>query len=100
VDQRYRSVLELAGSVALGVDVGNFLELKRAFERDRKARAATKIKNVARFGQILCKLFDLRFERERSSHQTRHLDQRPHKDLLIRLRHVSARTSGCNGKTS
>ena len=35
VDQRDRPVLELARGIALGVDVGDFLELQRAFERDR-----------------------------------------------------------------
>ena len=35
VDQRDRPVLHLGGGHALGVDVADFLELQRAFERDR-----------------------------------------------------------------
>ena len=37
LDQRDRPVLELAGREALGVDVGELLELERALERDREA---------------------------------------------------------------
>ena len=37
LDQRDRAVLELAGGEALGVDVGQLLELERALERDRVA---------------------------------------------------------------
>ena len=39
-DQRQRPVLELAGRVRLGVDVGDLLELLRALERDRVAAVA------------------------------------------------------------
>ena len=39
VEQRDRSVLQLARGVALGVDVADFLELERALERDRVGRA-------------------------------------------------------------
>ena len=38
VDQRDRPVLHLAGGIALGVDVGDLLELQRAFERERIGR--------------------------------------------------------------
>ena len=38
IEQRDRSVLELAGRVALGMDVADFLELERALERGRVAR--------------------------------------------------------------
>jgi hypothetical protein len=48
----YRAVLEFAGRIAFGVDVGDFLELARAFERDRGARAAAEIEHVAGFRQI------------------------------------------------
>ena len=37
LDQRDRAVLELAGGEALGVDVGELLELQRALERHREA---------------------------------------------------------------
>jgi hypothetical protein len=32
VDQRDRAVLQLAGGIALGVDVGDFLQLQRPFQ--------------------------------------------------------------------
>ena len=35
VDQRVGTVLHLAGGISLGVDVGDLLQLERAFERDR-----------------------------------------------------------------
>lgn len=38
VDQRERAMLEFAGSISLGVDVGDFLELERAFKGDRQWR--------------------------------------------------------------
>ena len=37
VEQRDRAVLQLAGGVALGVDVADLLELERALERGRVA---------------------------------------------------------------
>ena len=40
VDERDRPVLHLAGRIAFGVDVGDLLQLQRAFERDRVVDAA------------------------------------------------------------
>ena len=40
VDQRDGAMLHLAGGVALGVQVGDFLELQRPFQRQRIARPA------------------------------------------------------------
>ena len=42
LDQRDRAVLELAGGEALGVDVGELLELQRALERHRVAGVAAR----------------------------------------------------------
>ena len=47
VDQRDRPVLHLAGGIAFGVDVADFLELQRAFERHRKVGAAAEVEHVA-----------------------------------------------------
>jgi hypothetical protein len=45
-DERDGAVLHLGGGIALGVDVGDFLQLERAFERDgenrRDARSAAR----------------------------------------------------------
>ena len=46
VDQGDRAVLHLAGRVALGVDVGDLLELERAFEGDRVVDAAAEVEEV------------------------------------------------------
>ena len=48
VDQRDRAVLHLARGIAFGVDVADFLELQRAFQRQRIIRAAAEIEHVAR----------------------------------------------------
>ena len=40
VDERDRPVLEFSGGIALGVNVGYFLELERAFQRQRVVRSA------------------------------------------------------------
>ncbi len=48
VDQRDRAVLHLARRVALGVDVGDLLELQRALERDREVDAAPEEEEVLR----------------------------------------------------
>ena len=68
VDQRDRAVLELARRIAFGVDVGDFLELQRAFERDRIGGAAAEIEHVAGFGEIARQRLDLRLQRERLGH--------------------------------
>jgi hypothetical protein len=65
VDQRDRPVLHLAGRVALGVDVGDLLELERALERDREVDAAAEEEEVARVLELPRQLVDLRLERER-----------------------------------
>ena len=46
-------MLHLARGIALGVDIGDFLELQRPFERQRKSAAAPEIEYVARFGDRL-----------------------------------------------
>ena len=46
VDERDRAVLHLPGRIAFGVDVGDFLQLQRAFERDRIVDAAAEIQEV------------------------------------------------------
>ena len=43
-------MLHLAGGIAFGVDVGNFLQLERAFERDRDMNAAAEEEEVRASG--------------------------------------------------
>ena len=47
VDERDGAVLHLAGRIALGMDVGDFLQLQGAFERDRIVDAAPQVEEVA-----------------------------------------------------
>ena len=47
VDEGVGAVLHLAGGVAFGVDVGDFLELERAFEGDGEVDAAAEEEEVA-----------------------------------------------------
>src|SRR5215831_17283177 len=84
VDQRNRAVLELARGIAFGVNVGNFLELERTFERNRIAGAASEIEDVAALCEIARQMLDLGLERERLRHQARHLDQGAHQRPLVR----------------
>jgi hypothetical protein len=55
-------MLELARRIALGMDVRDFLELERAFERDRRTGAAAEVEHVTGFCQITRELLDLRLE--------------------------------------
>ena len=51
VDEGVGTVLHFAGRVALGVNVGDFLELERAFEGDGEMDAAAEVEEVARGGE-------------------------------------------------
>ena len=53
VDQGERAVLEFAGGVGFGVDVGDFLELECAFERDWPMPASAEEEGVAAMGDAL-----------------------------------------------
>ena len=53
IDERVRPVLHLAGRVALGVDVGEFLELERAFQGDWEVDAAGQEQKVVLAEQAL-----------------------------------------------
>src|SRR5450755_4840173 len=64
IDQRQRSVLELAGGIRLAMDVRNFLELERALERDRVMQAAAEEKRVLLFGELLRPGDDRRLQRQ------------------------------------
>jgi len=46
-------VLEFAGGIAFGVDVGNFLQLQRAFKRDRVVIAAAEEQPVFALAELL-----------------------------------------------
>jgi len=53
VQERDRPVLHLARRIALGVDVGDLLQLERALERDRVVDAAADVEEVLRLAILL-----------------------------------------------
>src|SRR3546814_16041709 len=80
-------MLELAGGIAFGVDIGDFLELERAFEGQRITGAAAEIEHVLVFGQVTRQGFDLRLDGiENAAHQARHFRQAPDQLLLLPVR--------------
>jgi len=59
VDEGVGAVLHFAGGVALGVDVGDFLQLERAFEGDGVMDAAAEEKEIVRRAEDLGELLAL-----------------------------------------
>ena len=84
VDERDRAVLHLAGRIAFGVDVGNLLQLQRAFERDGIVDAAAQIQEIGPRVERRRDLFDLRRDLQRLLEQLRELQQR----VDVRLRRL------------
>ena len=83
VDERDRPVLQLARRIAFGVDVGNFLELERAFQRDRIIDAAAEIEHVARMGDLAGDVGDVLLVLQDLRHVPRRLDQRADQFALL-----------------
>ncbi len=75
VDERDRTVLHLAGRVALGVDVGDLLQLERALERDRIVDPAAEIEEVAALIEAPRDLLGAGLALERLLEQQRQLRQ-------------------------
>src|SRR6478736_2909072 len=67
--QRARAVLEFAGRVGLGVDVGDFLELERALHRHRPVRAAAEEQRVLLVDEVFAHRPNGRVELERLADQ-------------------------------
>ena len=85
VDERDRPVLHLAGRIALGVDVGDLLQLQRAFERDRVVDAAAEVEEVAARGRSASAISSIvRRQLQRLLEQQRQLQQR----VDVRLRRL------------
>ena len=57
-------MLEFAGRIRFGVDVGDFLELERAFQRDRVVQAAAEEQRVLLARECVGPGDDLRLERQ------------------------------------
>ena len=67
LDERDRAVLELAGGEALGVDVGELLELERTLEGDRVADVAAEEQHRAGVGHPVRELLDALAARARAT---------------------------------
>ncbi len=61
VNQRVGAVLHFSGGIAFGVNVGNFLQLERAFERDGIVNAASQEQEVLRARILLGQVFTFFF---------------------------------------
>src|SRR6185295_10553900 len=77
-DERKRTVLELSRRVGLGVDVRDFLQLERAFERDGVVQPAPEEQSVLLLGEALGPGDDLRLEREHRAERRRQVPQGLH----------------------
>ena len=75
IHQRQWPVLEFAGGVGFGVDVGNLLELERTFERHRMQCAATKEQRVLFVGEAQRELLNNAVEFQGLFNQAGQLDQ-------------------------
>ena len=76
-------MLHLAGGVALGVDVGDLLELERALERDRVVQAAAQEQRVLLLREALRPADDVRLEREHRAERGRQVAQLAQVPLLF-----------------
>src|SRR2546430_4904705 len=74
-DERDRAVLHLTAGIALGMDVGNLLELERPLEGDGVLDATAQIEDVARVGELAGERRDLGVQPERRLDQPRDLDE-------------------------
>jgi hypothetical protein len=68
-------VLQLARRIRLGVDVRDFLELQRAFERDRVVQPASQEQRVLLLREMLGPADQVRLERERAADGRRNVPQ-------------------------
>src|SRR5205823_12949699 len=74
-DQGDRPVLHLAARVALGVDVGNLLELQRPLEGDRVLEAAPEVEEALRVRELAGQRGDAAVQLEGLLHEPRDLDE-------------------------
>ena len=88
----------LAGRVALGVDVGDLLQLERALERDRVVDAAPQVEEVRGPVEALGDLPDDRIGPEHVLHQDRELRQRLDDAARLAVRQRAARLPEAQGQ--
>jgi hypothetical protein len=78
LDERDRPVLELAGGIALGVNVRELLQLEGALQRGRIAGVTSDEQYIAGIADLLGDPSDLLGQRERSAHLARQLAHATH----------------------
>src|SRR5262249_57634319 len=93
-------MLQFAGGIALGVDIGDLLQLESALERDRIALAAPQIEHVAgaleAVGQNLVGLL----VSQHRGHMARDFGERLNELGLKRLVNNPPRLAGTNGEAA
>ena len=85
VDKRERAVLQLAGRIGLGMNVGNLLELERTLHGDRIMDAAPEKQRVMAFGESLRPCLDLRLDTQDFFQRLGQVSQR-HQQLRLFVR--------------
>ena len=98
VDQCDGAVLHLARGIALGVDVGDLLELERALERQRIIGAAPEIEHVMRSRDLLGDGADALVVMQHLGHARGDLLERPHERRLPVAIERPARRPGGDGE--
>ena len=83
IDKREGAVLELTGSIGLGMDVRDFLELERPFHRNRVHSAATQKQRMVLWYETLRQLADHRIERQRFFHHAGQFNQAANQCVLL-----------------
>ena len=91
-------MLQLAGGVAFGMDVGDLFQLERAFERDRVALAAAEIEHVARPRQRMGERLVGPLVSQQRRHVTGDFGQRLHELGFERLVDIAPRLAGGDGE--
>ena len=93
VHQRERSMFQFAGRIGFRMDIGDFLQFQRAFQRNRVMDAAPQKERAGFFGKFLRPCGDLRFQIQCVLNAARKLAQflRIHRRALVR--YLAAQTS-------
>ena len=88
--QGQRAVLEFTGRVGLGVDVGDFLELERAFQGNRVVQATAQEQRVLTTGKLFRPRDDLRLQRQHGVQCRRQVAQVAQGVFFLRVAQMAA----------
>ena len=72
-NQRERAVLQFTRRIGFCVDIRDFFQLKRTFERDRKMPAASQEQRVLLVRELASPRNDLRFQRKHGLQRSRQM---------------------------